>query len=152
MNPTIQEIASRHTVGIRRTVKQAEIGAVIGQVMPAIMEAAGEHMAGPVISRWHAWENDAGDMEVCVPVKEPLHPEGECEAGTLPGGRAVVADYIGSYEGLPGAWTEFKQWLVANGHASAEGQEGVAPWEEYHSDCSVTPEDELLTRIVWPIP
>ena len=149
MTPEVQTIEAQPTLGIRVSVRQAEIGETVGRLLPKVLAAAGDDAAGPVLARWHHWENDAGEMELAVPVRAARPATGECRPGALPGGRAVVADYVGSYEGLPAAWATFKQWMTDHGHTT-DGD--VAPWEAYLSDCSVTPAEELVTRIVWPLP
>ena len=151
MEPSIQKIEPRHIIGVRTHVSTPDIGDMIGKLMPVIMRAAGPHASGPLLARWFGWEGDQGEMEVAIPVRQPLEASGECQPSELPGGHAAVVEYVGSYEGLPAAWVDFKNWLEAHGHMHPEGEKAVAPWEEYLSDCSVTPSEELVTRIVWPL-
>ena len=145
-SPVIQTLSARPVLGVRASVRQAEIGDVIGRLLPALLAVAGPHVAGPPLARWHAWEGDRGDMELAVPVSTPQAPSGTAAPGELPGGRAAVLEHVGSYDGLAAAWERMRVWLEAEGHQGAG-----APWEEYVSDCGVTPAEQLVTRIVWPL-
>lgn len=146
MEPTFETLEERPALGIRTEVKVSEIGDRIGELVPRLMAVAGPHCAGCVLSRYHAWNEDGGTMEVAVPVRSAVEGSGEVEASTLPGGRAAVFVHRGSYDGLKDAWSRSGAWLEAHGHTVRS-----APWEEYLDDCSVTPAEKLRTRLVWPI-
>ena len=147
MELRIEEQTQRPMLAIRRTVTGAEVGEAVGAAAGPLFEAAGEHATGLMVSRWHTWDDDTGGiMEVGVVTKSAVTPPEGIDASALPAGRAVVTEYVGPYEGLAAAWITFKEKMAAEGH---EG--GEAPWEEYLSDCSVTPAAELVTRIVWPL-
>jgi AraC family transcriptional regulator len=146
MEPSIEILSDQPVLGIRTPVKVSEIGARIGELMPRLMSVAGPHVAGPVVSRWHAWTGEAGEMELAVPVREAVEGGNGVEAATLPGGRAAVFVHTGSYEGLPDAWRVANAWVKEQGHACR-----AAPWEEYLDDCKVTPVEQVRTRIVIPI-
>jgi len=77
---------------------------------------------------------------------ESPESSGRAQASELPGGQAVVARYIGPYDGLAEAWKQVNAWMAEHG---VNG--GAATWEHYVSDPSVTPPEKLETRIVWPI-
>ena len=61
-------------------------------------------------------------------------------------GRAAVALHVGPYDRLKQTWAAFGAWMGAEGL-----ERGAAPWEEYVSDCDVTPAEDLQTRIVCPL-
>lgn len=142
----VEHLEAQPALGIRVRTRIEEIGDRIGAVLPRLMEVAGEHAAGPVLARWHSWEGDTGEMEVAVPVAPGAQGAGDVVLSQLPAGRAVVTWHVGSYDGLKDAWKRLKAWMADEG---LEG--GAAPWEEYVSDCAVTPPEELRTRIVWPL-
>lgn len=146
MSFTIENIPSQPVVGIRSMTKMEEIGDRIGELMPELMAHVGDRMAGPPIARWHTWEDDAGEMEVAVPVREPMEGTDRIQPSELPAGRAAVAMHVGPYDTLKDTWNAFGQWMKEQGLEPTG-----APWEQYLSDCSVTPADQLQTRIVWPI-
>lgn len=144
--PTIQTLAARPVLGRRVAVLQAEIGDVIGRLLPGLLAAAGSHVAGPPLARWHAWAGERGTMELAVPVAAPQPARQGYVSGELPAGPAAVLEHVGSYDDLAASWERMRSWLQAHGYEGA-----AAPWEEYVSDCSVTPAEQLVTRIVWPL-
>ncbi len=74
-------------------------------------------------------------------------PDGLIEV-QVPGGQFARATYIGSYEGLGGAWGEFAgQWLPASGHQVS----GEVCYEIYRTGPGEAPEDELRTELYIPI-
>lgn len=146
MEASITTLTARPILGVRATVKTSEIGATIGELAPRLAQHAGSRAAGPMLARYHSWGEKGGEMELALPVTEPVESSGDLVAGELPAGRAVVATHVGPYEGLPASWHAVQAWIEAR-----ELSTRSAPWEEYLDDCSVTPEAELRTRIVWPV-
>lgn len=146
MKPTIEELDARPVMGIRRHVRVQEIGNVLGELIGRVMAVVGPHCVGPVLARWHAWEDDQGDMEVAVPVREPCPDQGDVRASSLPAGPAVVHTHVGSYDGLRETWIAVGGWMKAHGKVGRD-----APWEEYVDDPGAVPVEALRTRIVWPI-
>lgn len=146
MDFAIETIEERPVLGITEFVTLKTIGNKIGELIGRVMPVAGPHMAGPILSRYHTWENDEGDMEVAVPVRAPMADQGEVKASTLPGGPAVVCLHVGPYDDLADSWRAIKTWVEQNGKVSR-----APPWEEYLDDPGVVPQAECRTRIVWPI-
>ncbi|MHC4955424.1 MAG: GyrI-like domain-containing protein [Planctomycetota bacterium] len=140
MDIHIEEISAQPIVGVRKNVAQTEIGDTVGQVLGELMPRLGPNAVGAPLARYHTWKGDRGEVEVAVPVKEPM------EENELPGGRAVVAVHVGPYDTLKDTWEAVGVWMKAHG---LEGR--AAPWEQYVSDCSNTPPEKLETRIIWPI-
>jgi len=146
MNPSIETVAPQPVVGIRGHVHISQIGDRIGEAMGKLTTFVGPRMAGAPLARYHTWENDQGEMEVAVPVTEAIDGEGDIVGSTLPGGNAVVVMHVGPYDKLNETWTALGAWIKEQGL-----EPRAAPWEQYVSDCSVTPPEELETRIVWPV-
>ena len=148
MEPTIETLEARPSAAVRATVQMQEIGNKIGELMPVVMAVAKDSASGPVYARWHCWDEATGDgdMELGVPVAQPLHGAGDVQATELPAGRAAVYWHVGPYDDLKDSWGIVQEWVSAQ-ELTSRG----APWEEYCSDCSVTPPEKLRTRIVWPV-
>ncbi len=146
MDATIETLDAQPILGIRVTVKMADIGLMISELMPELMVVVRDRAAGAPVARWHSWEADQGEMELAVPLAAAAEGEGRVAPAELPGGRAVVAWHIGSYESLAATWTELTEWMERMGHVGRS-----EPWEQYESDCTTTEPDKLRTRIVWPI-
>lgn len=103
MECSIQTLKPQPVLGIRTQTTLAEIGEHIARIMPELGPAAADLAAEPVLARWHGWENEAGVMEVALPVSKPAPSSGRIEASELPGGRAVVATHVGPYAELKDA-------------------------------------------------
>ena len=146
MTPTIETIEARPILGIRRRVRTEEIGNTIGELLGRVMPVAAPHMAGPILSRWHTWEADGAEMEVAVPVRAPLDSQGDIQASILPAGPAAVVLHVGPYDTLKDSWAALTAWMAETGTVGR-----AAPWEEYLDDQGVVPQDEIRSRIVWPI-
>ncbi len=146
MNCTVETLNEQPILGIRKPTPQSAIGDAIGSLLPAIMGAAGPHIAGPPLAVWHGGDPSCWDMEVAVPVAAGAQANDEVTAGVLPGGRAVIGWHVGAYDGLGATWGALNAWIDAQDLV----RRGPA-WEEYHGDCSATPPDELRTRLVCPV-
>lgn len=146
MSFTIENISSRPVVGIRTRTTIGEIGDNICKLMPELGAFVGDRMNGAPLVRWHSWEDDAGEMELAVPVREPLEGTERIRASELPGGRAAVALHVGPYDKVADTWNAFGAWMNEQGLERCD-----APWEEYLNDPQDTPPEKLQTRIVWPI-
>ena len=69
------------------------------------------------------------------------------EVVELPGGPAAVGVHVGTYDGLPGAWAEFRTWTLAH---AVEMRGGFL--EVYLTDPSEVAEpSQNETRLVLPI-
>ena len=123
-----------------------DIGAAIDAHLPALLDALGDRVTGPLSARYHSWGEDGGEVEFLLPVgdADPA-PAGYAEAH-LRGGPLLVARYVGPYGGLKQAWMDLLAWVEATEHTVND-----APWETYVSDCGVVPEAELVTEIVLPL-
>jgi len=115
MQTTAQLAAVIH-VTIPRTEIQSAMGAGITEVM-AVVRAQGIGPAGPWFTHHLAMNPATFDVEICVPVTAPVTPVGRVKPGTFDAVKAAITTYQGGYEGLGGAWGEFKAWIAANGHA-----------------------------------
>ena len=90
--------------------------------------------------------SSASSEVTSVRMKRALPPDGRFRPDALPGGKALVTWHVGPYDNLHATWKALRDTM------EAEGYEGRgAPWEEYVSDCSSVPPEEVRTRIVWPI-
>lgn len=146
MDIRIEEIDAQPVAGIRTHTLQTEIGDKVGALLGEIMPQVGPNMAGAPLAVYHTWEGDGGEMEVAVPVQPGAKFEGRIEGHELPAGRAVVLTHIGPYDKLQESWDAIGAWIKEH-----DCKPRSAPWEQYVSDCAVTPPEKLETRIVWPI-
>lgn len=127
--PQITQTDEQLTAVIRLTIPREEIRSVmcpaIEEVLAAVT-AQGIGPAGPVFSYHLKLSPGLFDFEVGVPVTGPVTPVGRVHAGRLPAATVARTDHRGSYEELGAAWSEFMDWIDANGHTPAPNC-----WERY---------------------
>lgn len=154
MNVEIQEsVAPQRVVAMRHTGPYNQIGPVFEK----LAAWAGENnvtMVGPALAIFHddpeSVSPDQLRSDACIAVAAGYTPSDPAvQAIDLPGGRYAVATHTGSYEGLGNAWGQLVgQWIPTSGvHIDFERP----CYEVYLNDCSVVPEDQLLTHIYEPI-
>ena len=145
-----QEIAAQPVLFVRARSARHElataIGAGIGQSYQHAHKAGGA-MSGPPFTRYAELGAGLLTIESGVPLATPLAGEGAVEAGTLPGGPAVVAMHAGPYEQLSETYAAIERWMEANG-----ARPGGAPWESYVTDPADHPNQaDWRTAVYWPI-
>ena len=90
------------------------------------LKAQGISPMGSMFSYHFRMDPDMFDFEVGVPVAEPVEPNERVVPSSLPACTVARTSYIGPYEGLSKAWTEFNAWIKAQGHEPAANM-----WEVY---------------------
>ncbi len=143
------EVRAQPALVIRSAVPPSEVAQTLGSSIPKVLkfvEARGGSLAGPPITRYLSQSSELFEIEVGFPLTSPLAGEGEIVAIELPGGKAALTNHFGSYQRLGEGHRAIIEWVMAN-------QKSIAgpPWEVYLSDPSSTPEEELVTRIFYPI-
>ena len=107
---------------IHLTIPRSEIRSAMGPGIGELMAAAGAQGIGP-IGPWFThhlkMDPEVFDFEICVAVTAPVAAVGRVVAGQRSAAKVARTVYHGPYEGLAGAWGEFKNWIVANGHAQS---------------------------------
>jgi len=146
----VKELQVQNVLAIRATVSKEQIGAKIGELVPAVFGyvlSKGGQPSGPPFTRYHKAEGDRFEIEVGVPVVEPVAGEGRFETGTLPAGKAAVTLHIGPYEKIEKTHCALEDWMKSQGLTSA-----AAPWEVYWTDPNQEPDpSKLKTEIIWPV-
>ena len=87
------------------------------------------------------------DLEVGLPVSEPIEPAGRVVPSTIPGGTVATTVHRGRYEDVGRAYRALGEWVQEHGHQTAG-----PPRETY----LVGPEQvqdlgALRTEVSWPI-
>ena len=127
--PEILQTEAQPAAVIRLTIPRSEMmkafGPAAGELM-ATLARQGIKPAGPLFAHHLKLSRETFDFDLGVEVASPLRPEGRVQPGELPAALVARSTYSGPYEGLPGAWGEFDDWLKANGHSPADDL-----WEVY---------------------
>ena len=137
---TVEELEAQPVLSVRGTVEVAQLaeaqGERLGEVWRSV-EAGEATPAGPPFVRYHTFGETETDLEVGIPVVEPVG------RGELPGGIAIRTWHIGSHDALAGAYGRLESWLTQNGRAR-----NGAGWEVYWwIDASKEPDPST-----WPPP
>lgn len=124
----------------------AKLGEAYGTVMTS-MKTQGLNFAGPVFAIYYSASETGFDFEAGIPVDKKGKDDGNVKAGTRYGGKVIVADYYGSYEGLVNAHTAIDEYVKKNNK-----QVAGPPWEEYVTDPVVEKDTaKWLSKVYYPI-
>lgn len=136
-------------VKVHTTLKKIaeEIPTGFGAVVQA-MGSAGLAPAGPPLLVYHDVidEETDGDVEICVPVNGQIDGVSEVYTRELEGGSMASTIHHGPYQEIAPAYHTVTGWISEHGHEIAG-----PPREIYLNDPQTVPEEELLTRVEFPI-
>lgn len=137
-------------VVIRKTARQQELGPVMAELLPAVLEfvlAGPAEPAGPPFCRYLLMDGEEWEIECGMAVSEEVAGDGRVEAAELPGGDAVTTMHVGPYDTLGESWAALNGWVGENGKAVR-----AAPWEVYWTDPGeVQNPAQWRTEIVMPV-
>ncbi len=128
-SPKIIQTNAHQAAIIRLTLPRSEMMKAFGpavQELMATLADQGVKPVGAVFAHHLRMPPDIFDFELGVEVAAPVNSAGRVEPGVLPAAKVARTVYHGPYQGLPGAWGEFVDWMKANGHEQAEDL-----WEVY---------------------
>jgi len=154
----LKQLAPQPVVSIRETVKIAALGEAQGdrlRVVSRYLQQRGVQHAGPPFVRYHTFGDTETDVELGVPVAEPMVGEGRIVAGELPGGPVITLWHLGAHdETLREAYARLQAWQ--NEHARQPSGTG---WEVYfwidvrqYRDSATWPDlSDWRTQLVQPL-
>lgn len=132
---------------VRETVPVSKLGEAQGEMLGALrnyLRQQGVRPAGPTFVRYHSFGASESDLELGVPVAEPLAGEGRVVGGTLPGGPALTLWHLGPHDDRLGeAYRRLHAWPGEHGRTIA------APGWEVH--CWIDAGKESGPE-AWPAP
>jgi effector-binding domain-containing protein len=147
--PRIEERAARHYAGIQATVPMGGISAAVDEAFPELfgwLARTGTAPAAPPFIRFLVIDMEALlQLELGVPVAEPMAESGRIRPGVLPAGRYVVLRHTGHYDGLIDANAVLQRWAHDHGlefdvRDTPEGSAWGSRLEEYITDPSREPD------------
>ena len=127
--PQIVETTAQPTAALHITIPRDQIREVMGPGLGEVhqvLAAQGVSPAGPWFTHHFKRPTDTFDFEICVPVSAPIQPAGRVKPSQWPAITVARTTYVGPYEGLSAAWSEFHDWINTNGHRPAPDL-----WERY---------------------
>ncbi len=123
------------------------IDEVYGKLMAYLAEQ-GREMAGVPYCKYTNGSEDymQFDMEFGIPVSKPLPEQGEITMVKTCEGKAISAIHKGAYKDIENTYAPMMEYLAANKLEST----GVY-YDYYISNPADTPENELLTKVIFPL-
>ena len=110
------------------------------------MAELGEEPAGAPFAAYHNMDMHDLDVEIGFPVAQPIQGKGEIQAGQVPGGKLGYALHTGRYADIAPVYNALTQFVKELGYEPT----GVS-YEFYLNDPEETPQEQLLTQIVFPL-
>lgn len=139
----------RTVVGLRQRVAVDELSAFFARAIPAVageLARAGIRPDGAPVALYRHEQGHHFDVTVGFPVHEVPAATETLVREELPGGRAVRAVHVGSYETLPATYSELSHWFAEHRQAPPDTM-----WEEYLVGPGGADETACRTRIVYPL-
>lgn len=125
---------------------QADLERGFGRVF-GTMGAQGHPPAGAPLVIYHELAVDEpGEIEIAVPCPPEVEEADGVGRHDLPAGDVAATVHTGPYDQIAPAYHAIQSWIAEHGHEVAG-----PPREIYLSDPGDTPEDQLQTRVEWPI-
>ena len=148
----LRETRPQPAASVRGRAAWANLGSFIQDALMEVLRVAGDQgarFAGPAYGIYHNAEGTEAevDLEIGMPVDEPIEPAGRVIATTIPGGLAATTVHAGRYEEVAPAYRALGEWVQDHGHETAG-----PPREIYVvGPDQVRDPGALRTEIVWPI-
>lgn len=121
------------------------LGESYGKIAGYLAEL-GEEPAGAPFAAYHNMDMHDLDVEIGFPVAKAIQGKGEIQAGQVPGGKLGYALHTGRYGDIAPAYEALTQFVKEQGYEPT----GVS-YEFYLNDPEETPQEQLLTQIVFPL-
>jgi effector-binding domain-containing protein len=147
--PQIQERAAQPYAAISMTVTMGSISGAVDEAFPELfgwLARSSIAPGGPPLIRYLVIDMDAElQIELAVPVSEPVAASGRIQPGTLPGGRYAALRHAGPYDGLIASNAALQRWADSHGLTfdtweTAAGTAWRSRAEHYLTDPSKEPD------------
>lgn len=145
----VKEVPDQRVVAVRKHTSLAVIGRDIGEGFGQIMAAMRgvPPSSAPFIVYHDVIDQETdGDIEICVPVEEPIEVGGDVRVVEVAGGTMATTVHRGPYDEIAPAYHTLSGWVQEHGHETTG-----APREIYLTDPQETPAEDNLTEVQWPI-
>ena len=142
----IEERDVQPVASIRTRTPVTEISAVLGECYGRIMGYLGElgvYPSGAPFTAYFNMDMEDLDLEIGMPVAEPVAAKDDIASSEIPAGKYVTATHVGPYEKFEETYNVLMAYM---GEQGVDGS-GVA-YEFYLNDPSETPPEKLITEIL----
>ena len=148
-NCELFEQSPQPTLSIRTTTTIKELPQELGKAYGTIgqyLGQLGEQPAGAPYAAYFNWDSKDFDVEIGFPVSGTFSEKDDIKSSEIPGGKLARCLYTGPYNKIEPAYNALTAWVKENGYEAT----GVA-YEFYLNDPGETPQEELMTQIVFPL-
>ena len=148
-NCELVEQSPQPILSIRTTTTIKELPQELGKAYGAIgqyLGQLGEQPAGAPYAAYFNWDSKDFDVEIGFPVSGTFSEKDDIKSSEIPGGKLARCLYTGPYNKIEPAYNALTAWVKENGYEAT----GVA-YEFYLNDPGETPQEELMTQIVFPL-
>lgn len=149
----VVEVKPQQVLGLRKRGTYAEIGPMLTEVYKHALAGKVSLDGCPMFichetpkQAMKANEQSNADVEVAVPVAQPVQGSGDIRCYELPGGQMARIVHKGPYETSGAAYKQLFAWIAEN-HKKVAGPTR----EVYLNDPRKVPPEEILTEIYAPI-
>ena len=135
----------------KEAVRFDNMGGIMGEIYQklwAYLAQQGKQLAGAPYCKYTNGSEDymQWDIELGLPVSEPLPEQDGIYMSKTCEGKAICATHKGAYKDIEKTYAPMMEYLAANILEST----GIY-YDYYLNDPSDTPESELLTKVVFPL-
>jgi len=123
-----------------------EIGKAYGAIIQYLNEIGEKPLGEAAFVAYYNLDMENLDVEMGFPVVKPINGKGEILSNEIPAGKQVACMYKGPYNKMEPVYNSMMQWINENGHEPIG-----AAYEFYYNSPMDVPENELLTKIVFPL-
>jgi effector-binding domain-containing protein len=110
------------------------------------MGELGTYPSGPPFAAYFNTDMEDLDVELGMPVAEEQPGKDDIQASEIPAGQVVTCVHVGPYSALEPSYSALSEFV----HEQGLEPTGVA-YEIYLDDPQSIPEEEMKTRIVFPL-
>ncbi len=145
----IVEQPANFVLSIRTRSSVENLPQELGNIYTAITEyfsELGEEPSQATFAAYYNMDMQDLDIEAGFLVQKELPAKDNIKPGKIPAGKYAVCMHVGPYHKIESAYNALMEWVKEKGLTPT----GVA-YEFYYNDPAVTPEDELKTRIMFPL-
>ena len=148
---TEKEVDSIKVASVIKEVDLKTIGGAIGEGFGTIMGVLAPQGHAPTGAPFVIYhdvidEENAGKVEMCIPIAADFEPSGPVESKELRGGKVASTVHKGAYNEIAPAYHAVSSWISANGYEPA-----APPAEVYLNDPTEVSVSEQLTEVMWAI-
>lgn len=143
------DLPAQPVISIRTRTNAADLKEILGSLYMSIiqyMDEIGEQPSGPPFVVYYNMDMNDLDIEAGFPVSRTLSDRGQIKMGNIPAGRQVSCVHTGPYSTMEPAYYGLMKYAEDNGYTLL----GIS-YEFYLNDPNITSENELQTKINFPL-